>query len=304
MKLFLQESTQAAAQYVNTFDAPIMEAREAVEQAQQPFAAGGPQMASIDERWIQIGGRRILARHYRPTAEPNLPVIVFFHGGGWTWNSIDTHDRVAREYAARTGFSVVAPDYAMAPEYPFPTPLNECVQVIQWLSSHGHEWGVDGGRLAVSGDSAGANLALAACMMLRNTDAMPRAALLNYGAYDQSYDRQSYVWIGDSSLSPQTWKMKWFWRNYLQSDRSEDWRAVPLKGSFENLPPLRLQVGQLDVLRDENLELARAAKEQGVDAECIVYPGVTHGFLRAAGRVSTADRALQEGSDWLHAKLN
>jgi acetyl esterase len=303
MKEFLRLSAAAAASYPNTFEVPINEARAAIEAAQRPFAADGPRMHLTEDRWIDIGGRRILVRYHQPTPRTGTPVIVFLHGGGWTWNSIDTHDRVAREYAERTGFVVLSPDYAMAPEYPFPIPVQECVRVVEWLSRHGGDWGIDPTRIAIGGDSAGANLSLAACMMLRGTPAMPRAALLNYGAFEPRYDRDAHRWLGESTLSPQTWKMKWFWRSYLQADDTTDWRAAPLLGSLADLPPLRIQVGQLDILCDENRALAEAAQKAGTEAECIVYPGVTHGFLRAVGHVDVAAKAIQDGSDWLRDKL-
>jgi len=304
MKEFIAYTASMAAKFGNTFELTINEARAAIEEAQRPAAEGGPVMFESRDRWIDIGGRRMLVRHHKPTDESGTPVMLFFHGGGWTWNSIDTHDRVAREYASRTGYSVMMVDYAMAPEYPFPIPVLESAQAIEWFIRHGEKWGVDGTRMAVGGDSAGANLALAATMILREEGKpLPKAMLLNYGAFDDDLTRQSFEWIGNSTLSPQTWKIKWFLKNYLQTDTCDDWRALPLKGSLANLPPARVQVGQLDVLRDENIALAEAIRAAGGEAECVVYPGVTHGFLRAVGRVDVADQAIQQGSEWMMAKL-
>lgn len=303
MKEFLRLSAAAAAAYPNTYEVPLNEARAAIEAAQRPTAEGGPKMHLTQDRWMDIGGRRMQVRYHQPTAATGGPVFVFLHGGGWTWNSIDTHDRVAREYAARTGFTVLAPDYAMAPEYPFPIPVQECVRVVEWLAANGSEWGVDGSRIAIGGDSAGANLALGTCMILRDKPACPRGALLNYGAYEPRYDRDSHRWLGESTLSPQTWKMKWFWHSYLQADDTDDWRAAPLRGSLADLPPLRIQCGQLDILCDENRALAEAAQKAGTEAEFTLYPGVTHGFLRAVGHVEIAARAMQDGSDWLRKVL-
>lgn len=304
MKAFIAEGAALAKGLPDTFSAPIDVARAAIETAQRPVAVGGPVMHRTEDRWIDIGGRRMLVRLHLPSDRPNRPVIVFFHGGGWTWNSIDTHDRVAREYAARTGFAVAASDYAMAPEYRFPIPMEECVRVVRWFAEHGADWGLDGTRIAVAGDSAGANLALAVCMVLRGSAHSPKAALLNYGSYEPSYDRDAHRWLGESTLSPQTWKLKWFWQNYLGQPDTDDWRAAPMRGSLANLPPLRLQVGQLDILCDENRDLAEKVRGEGTEAECIVYPGVTHGFLRAAGRVDMADKALADGAEWLSAILS
>ncbi|MGO4388241.1 alpha/beta hydrolase [Microvirga sp. 2YAF29] len=302
MRAFLEEVAASAAELPNPFHSPIQLARAAIEKTLRPFAMGGPAMASSIDRELALGGRTIRLRHYRPENACG-PLILYIHGGGWTWESIETHDRMAREYAALTGLAVVAPDYSLAPENPFPAALDECIDLLQEVHLNAPDWGAEAGILAI-GDSAGANLALSAAMSLRGNPAMPKALLLNYGAYARDFDRDSYRWIDASSLSPKTGHIKWFWRNY-QGERTDcGWRSEPLLGPFDGLPPMRLQVARLDVLHDENLAVARTAQEVGVEVECSVYPGVTHGFLRAVGRVSIADQAFRDAARWIAAQAS
>lgn len=297
---FNQARAAAAARLPDPYRSPLDIARQAVEDAQVPLAAGGPRMHASSDRWLVIPGRRIQVRLHLPTAAPKLPVLVFLHGGGWVWNSIDTHDRVARETAARGGIAVVAPDYALAPEYPFPHALRECVAVVRWLRAHGHEWGLDGSRIAIGGDSAGGNLALGTALALRDAgEPLLRGALLNYAPLDPSLNTDSY-----RRFSAQQERMAWYWAQYLQATaRQPAPTAAPTRAELHGLPPLRIQVGELDALIDENLALAERARASGIDTELTVYPGMTHAFLRAVGHVDMAARALDEGAAWLRRVL-
>src|SRR3954447_22735007 len=119
------------------------------------MAEGGPTMAESSDRWVAGRGRRILCRLHRPIDEPGLPVLVYFHGGGWVWASIDTHDRLTREYAAAGRCAVVSVDYALSPEAKFPQALEECAAVVRWIAAHGAEWGLDPARIALGGGGGG-----------------------------------------------------------------------------------------------------------------------------------------------------
>jgi acetyl esterase len=302
MHAFLKDVAASAAGFPNPFHSPIQSARAAVEKTLRPFAEGGPAMASSSYCELALGGQKMRLRHYRPES-PCGSLIIYIHGGGWTWESIETHDRIAREYAARTGFCVVAPDYSLAPEHPFPAALDECIGLLQEIHHNAPDWGAEAGVIVI-GDSAGANLALSTAMSLRGSPAMPKALLLNYGVYSRHFDRDSHRWIDASSLAPKTEQIQWFWRNYQGEAADCGWRTEPLLGPFDGLPPMRLQVARLDVLHDENLAVAAAAQEAGVDLECSVYPGVTHGFLRAVGRVAIAEQAFCDAARWIAAQAS
>jgi acetyl esterase len=128
-------------------------------------AAGGPVMADTTDRWVAARGRRIFCRVYRPRTDRPLPTLMYFHGGGCVWPSVDTHDRLAREYAAAGEVAVVSVDYALSPEAKFPQAVEECAAVTRYVAAHGAEWGLDPSSLLVGGDSAGGNLALATALL-------------------------------------------------------------------------------------------------------------------------------------------
>ena len=132
-------------------------------------AEGGPTVAETTDRWVAARGRRIYCRVYRPRTDKPLPVLVWFHGGGWVWASVDTHDRLCREYAAAAGIAVVSVDYALSPEAKFPQAVEECAAVVRHIAEHGADWGLDGSRILLGGDSAGGNLCLATALLLRDS---------------------------------------------------------------------------------------------------------------------------------------
>jgi len=300
LRAFNDYRERLAAQYPDIYKSPLQVARRSIELAQATFNEGGPRMFKTEDRWMVIPGRRILVRVHYPTNAPNLPVVVFLHGGGWVWNSIDTHDRVAREYAARAGVAVISPDYVSAPEYPFPAALNECVAVVRWVRENGTTWNLDGSRVAIGGDSAGANLSLATVLAMRDAgDEMLRGALLNYPPLDPELETDSYT-----RYPQQRPRMTWYWAQYLQqqTDRKNP-LAAPSLARMDGLPPLRFSVGEIDALVDENVALAKRALAAGNETEIEVYPGMNHSFLRAVGHVDTTDRAIQAGADWLARRL-
>lgn len=302
MRAFLDDVAASGARLPDPFGSPVHVARDTIEKTLRPFAEGGPALASSPDCELALGARTIRLRHYRPPGAGG-PLILYIHGGGWTWESPETHDRMAREYAARSGLAIVMPDYSLAPEHPFPAALNECIGLLREFYHKATDWGSQSGVLVI-GDSAGANIALSATMNLRDDPAIPKALLLNYGAYSRDFDRGSYRWIGASSLSPKSEQMKWFWQNYLGGREGPHWSIEPLLGTFDGLPPMRLQVAQLDALHDENLAVAHQAQEAGVEVDCHVYPGVTHGFLRAVGRVAAADQAFCDAANWIAAQVS
>lgn len=283
---------------------PLDAARATTEALNIPLAAGGPAMAESADRWLPIRGRRLLCRVHRP--QPGmLPVLVYIHGGGFVWNSVDTHDRLMRAYAAAAGCAVVGPDYALSPEAPFPQALEECAAVLRWLARHGGEWGLDPARIALGGDSAGANLALAAALLLRETDPALalRGLLLNYGVFDSRPDTPSYREFAEGyGLTRE--RMRFYWDCYCPrpADRLHP-LAAPLRADLAGLPPVLLHIAELDVLASENLAMAEALRRAGVAVQARVFAGTAHGFLRAQDHVAKAREAVAEGAAWLAGRL-
>jgi acetyl esterase len=268
-------------------------------------AQGGPAMAESATNWLPIRGRRLACRVHRPTTDKPLPVLVYIHGGGWVWGSIDTHDHIMRAYAAAAGCAVVGPDYALSPEAPFPQALEECAAVVRWVAKHGAAWGLDASRIVVGGDSAGGNLAVATALLLRETDPgiALRGLLLNYGVFDSRLDTATYDEFATGHTLTRE-KMDFYWRCYAQreTDRLNP-LAAPLRADLRGLPPCLMHVAELDVLAGENHAMERRLREAGVAVEATTFPGVLHGFLRAIGHVKASDRAVAEGGAWLRRVL-
>ena len=281
---------------------PFGRVRAINEAINVPLAEGGPAMADTTERWVAVRGRRVLCRVHRPSTRHPLPALVYFHGGGWVLSSIDTHDRVAREYAASGEVATVIVDYALSPEARFPRALLECADIVRHLAAHGAAWGLDPACLFVGGDSAGGNLALAVALLLRDSGEAHklRGILAAYPATDlrmQGTPRHS---------GPEYWlsmdDMRAFRELYLRdaADRLHP-LASPLLADCAGLPPTLIQLAELDPLYEEGCAMAERLRQAGVAVTLETTPGVLHGFLRLSRHVEAAARATESGGRWLRA---
>jgi acetyl esterase len=279
----------------------IIERRRVAELVRAPWAEGGPQMAeTIDGR---VGDRQVPIRIHRPSADPDLPVLIYVHGGGWMIFSLESHDRIMREYAARAGVTVVGVDYSLAPESRFPVPVQEIVSVVRWLREEGTSEGLSPSRIAIGGDSAGGNLSIAANLaLLAAGEPTLDAQLLNYGAFDPD-TRSSHAAFDGPDYNLTADEMADFWANYLPANEANNPLARPLLANLEGLPPTFLCIAECDILSDENWEMARALEAAGIEVTAKGYPGATHSFLEAVSISPLADRALTEASEWLSGVL-
>lgn len=276
--------------------------RAAAERVREPWRRGGPRMYMSET--FAVGELGTTIRIHRPTGDRPLPALIYLHGGGWTLFSIDTHDRLMREYAARSGCAVVGVEYSLSPEARFPRALNEVISVCRWVRSDGARHELEPGPLAIGGDSAGANLAVAAAMALRDAGHGVDGLLLNYGAFDPAW-RSSHGLYGSDDYMLTSKEMADFWRNYLGSEpeKSAEPLARPLLGDLVGLPPTYLCIAECDILLDENLEMADRLQSAGVEATAKVYSGATHSFLEAVEVSALAGRAIEEGADWLRIRM-
>ncbi|MGI4953680.1 MAG: alpha/beta hydrolase [Janthinobacterium lividum] len=307
MLAFQKDYTEAAARLPPiVFQRPFDPQRATNDALAMMNAQGGPAMADTADRWIPGRGRRILCRVHRPSLDPALPVLVYFHGGGWVWSSVDTHDRLTREYAEASGCAVVSVDYALSPEAVFPQAIEECAAVVRWIGEHGGDWGLDPTRIALGGDSAGGNLALGTALMLRDTGGPAlRGILALYPVCDADFTRPSYKRFGPGGYFLTEEKMRFYWSVYAPEDATRrNPLAAPLHGDLAGLPPTLVQLAELDVLRDEGEALAAKLKASGVATTFEVVQGVIHGYLRASARVARARQAIRTGADWLRAALS
>jgi len=281
----------------------LAEARVVAERIRAPWTRGGPTMARTTSLPPSVAGVGLRIHHPGPPAA-RLPALVYLHGGGWTMFSVDTHDRLMREYAARAGVAVVGVDYSLSPEAKFPQAITEIAGVLDWLRQQGGAYGIDAARLVLGGDSAGANLSVATSLWLRQHDMPPvQGLLLSYGAFDREPSASWHRYDGPHYML-EIGEMHRFWDNYLRDEADRlDPLAEPLRGDLRGLPPAFFAIAECDILADGNRRLAAALEAAGVAVEVQTYAGATHSFLEAVSISPLADRAFDDAARWLRATV-
>jgi acetyl esterase len=244
------------------------------------------------------------ARIYYDGAAASMPVIVYVHGGGWVLGSIDTHDDLLRRLAkAAPGCAILGVDYRLAPEHPFPAPLDDVLAVTRFVSDGGLGAGFDTGRIALSGESAGANLALGTLLAQRDKgERTVAAAALFFGCYGLDFGSFSYTHFGDGSFGLSLAFMRWFWAQYL-GKTSVSPLAAPLQADLDGLPPLYLCAAGLDPLLDDTLTLSRRLAETGIAHRLDFHPGVVHGFIQMARELPAATATIEAACRFLTHEL-
>ncbi len=304
---FVDALEQSRARFPAAGGLPIEEVRRIAEVVRVPWRSGGPSMAETEDILVPTAHGAVRARLYRPTIRSGLqPALVYVHGGGWTLFSIDTHDRVMRELAARAGVVVVGVDYALSPEAKFPLALRQVESVVRWLYVNGAGLGVDPGRLAIGGDSAGANLSVGTCLLLRDSGAtqLLKGMLLIYGCFSSELSEWSANGYGAAGNLLSTSEMSEFWQNYLADPADAlDPLASPLRARLEGLPPTFQLTAQCDVLAEQGAAFAVRLREAGVAAVEREYAGATHSFIEAVSVAEVAGRALDDSAVWLRECL-
>ena len=276
--------------------ASVAERRQIAERVREPWCEGGPIMAeSVD---LDMGGIRL--RLHRPVSDAKLPVILYIHGGGWVLFSIDTHDRLMREYAARAGIAVIGIDYSRAPESKFPVALEECAAALDWIAAQADALNLDAGRVLIGGDSAGANLSVATCLLQRERGRLlPQGMLLNYGAFAPEH-LPSYARFDGEGYSLECDEMDAFWADYVDGpEQFGDPLVAPLHADLTGLPPAFLAIAECDILADCNHAFADKLAAAGIPVEAVSYRGATHSFLEAVSIAPLARRAFDEQAAWI-----
>jgi acetyl esterase len=285
---------------------PAAEARAECELRNAFWNQEAPGLPEVDDVTIEGPRGPLHLRLYVPQgAGGPAPAIVYLHGGGWVIGSLDSHDHVCRRLARAAGLPVVSVGYGLAPEHAFPQGLGDVVHAVRWLAEHGASEGIDPGRLALAGDSAGANLALAACLRLRDAgEPLVRAAALVYGCYSPDLDSPSHAAFGDGRYFLATSTMRWFWDHYLPDPAARaDPLASPLWADLRGLPPLYVSAAELDPLRDDSERLARRLLEAGVDFDWRLWRGVTHGCFQMSRLLPRAELFVAEVAGFLARRL-
>jgi acetyl esterase len=233
----------------------------------------------IEERRIPGPHGDIPVRIYHPKSTTPLPVIMYFHGGGWVICDLDTHDSVCRDLAFLVNAIVVSVDYRMAPEHKFPIPVDDCLAATTWCAANAASFGGNAKRLAVAGDSAGGNLATVVAMRIRD-EGGPTISFqgLVYPATGSPWDdRESYRRNGKGYFLTHE-AMLWFTSHYMRSkvDTDSPYFAPLRAKSLAGMPPALVQTCEFDPLLDEGVAYAKALAAAGVPCEQITYPGLIH----------------------------
>jgi acetyl esterase len=249
------------------------------------LCAPGPALRDVRDVDVPVDDTSVPGRLYRPDDGKPRATVVYLHGGGWVTGDLDYSDALCRHLAADAGCEVLSVDYRLAPEHPFPTPLEDAYAALCWAAAEL----ADGRPLVVAGDSAGGALA-AACALRARDENGPRldGQVLLYPVLDADLSRPSYVANQEWGLGPSV--MRWFWDHYLPDPGARTHHlAAPLRAAdLAGLPPTVLVIADLDTLRDEGLAYAARLTEAGVPVRLSSVPGLVHGFLRFSAKVSAA----------------
>jgi acetyl esterase len=247
-------------------------------------------------------GRTIAARVYRPESERPLPVLMWFHGGGFVLGSVPESDGDCRHLATLSGCAVVSVEYRLAPEHPFPAGLEDCMAATSWVHAHAGELGLDPSRMAVGGDSAGGNLATC---VARHGAVPLRFQLLIYPITDlASLDTPSYHANARGYYLSRA-AMEWLREQYVPHEADRAKPAVsPLRApDLHGLPPAFVVTAELDPLRDEGDAYARRLQEAGVRVTHRRYDGMIHGFFSMYTHLDAGKRVMRDAAEALRAAL-
>jgi len=281
------------------------QARRVAELVREPFRQGGPQMAETTELEIPTRHGAMRARLHDPGLADGAPMLVYLHGGGFTLFSIDTHDRLMREYAHAARVKVLGLDYYLSPEYRYPVAIEQIEDTLDWLQTA--DLAVDLSRIALGGDSAGGNMTLAVAIRLRDKGlgTRIRAMLLNYGGFATDCSDEAEALHGGPGSVMDRAEIAYYYGNYV---RSPEDMANPeihlLKADVHDLPPAFLVIPDRDIICAESFAMVEKLRRAGNAVRFEVYRGATHSFLEAMSFSKLARRAIADGSAFLGEALS
>lgn len=261
----------------------------------QPMPFPKAEIAEVRDVTLSADGRNLPARLYHPVPGQRLPVLVFFHGGGWVSGNIETHDPLCRAIAEEAAIAVVSVDYPRSPETRFPEPVNACHAAVVAVANGELGDGVDSSRIAVGGDSAGGNLAAAVALLARDKGPVIVHQALLYPVIDTDFGNGSYTESGaDYFLTAPM--MRWFWEQYVGEAGvdSPDPLAAPIRAAdLGGLPPATIITAEHDPLRDEGEAYAGKLEQAGVRVTLRRADGMIHGFASMVGVLPASGEAIK-----------
>lgn len=279
------------AQGPNMFEQP--DAQTLRDSRAMPSAQNPEPVASVENRRIDGPGGDISLRIYTPAGDGPFKLLVFFHGGGFVIGDLDTHDGVCRSICNASNSVVVAVDYRLAPENPYPAAPDDCFTATQWAAANAAVLNADASRLIVAGDSAGGNLAAVTAMRARDAGGPAIAAqVLIYPVTDMDFERESYSANAEGYFLTRN-MMRWFMAQYLGHENAvTDSDVCPLHGRLQDLPPALVISAQYDPLCDEGEAYAEALLAAGVKTELVRFSGMIHGFVSMAEMLDDGKAAI------------
>lgn len=294
----------ARAGHVPLYALPPAEARAAYEAGAGVLEVPRPQLARVEDLHLPTGdGGTIPARLYAPSHD-RLPVLAYFHGGGFTIGSIASHDTLCRVLARDGGCAVLSVGYRLAPEHRFPTAVEDAWAATLWLAREGGALGLDSTRLALGGDSAGGTLATVCATLARDADLPVRLQLLFYpGCAGQPLapSHQRY----HQGLVLEQAHIEYFFSQYIDDADRDDWRFAPLNTpDLEGVAPAWFGLAECDPLVDDGLNYADTLRAAGVAVELEIYRGVTHEFIKMGRALAEARQAHADAAAALQRALH
>lgn len=248
---------------------------------------------------------RMDARVYEPGSDSDGKALIFFHGGGWTLNSVETYDGLCRALANRTGRVVISPEFRLAPEHKFPAAVEDAVSTVQWVYDNAESLGVMGNKLAVAGDSSGAAMATVAAMYFRDRGGVPvEKQVLLYPVTDYYMPgTESYQTYGTGYMIDRNFLI-WGWNHYIQStDDLSNPYLCPLRAEdLSNMPEALIITAEKDVVRDEGELYGEKMRECGCKVKVHRYDGAMHGFLMNT-KLRLSRKVLDEVGEFCRAGL-
>lgn len=269
---------------------PPVEVRKIMD---QPMAGPDPTpVAEVTALSIDAGSHQIPARLYVPAGAGKAPpLVLYFHGGGWVIGSLETHDESCRQLAGYSGAAVLSVGYRLAPEHPFPAPLDDAWAALTLAARADNPFGTDPKRIVVAGDSAGGNIAAALAILSRDRKG-PQILhqLLLYPVTDADFATGSYQSFGTGEYFLSADSMRFFWRHYMngKDPATEPLAAVLRQKDLSALPPATVITGEYDPLRDEGEAYGHRLEAAGVPTTLLRAPGMIHGFLGMTAMVPDA----------------
>ncbi len=290
MRLLLERMARAPYPPLHTLGAQA--ARLAYEKSADVLEVPRPQLARVQELTVPArGGAALAARLLAPSTAPDLPVLLYLHGGGFTIGSVDTHDILCRTLARLSGAAVLSVGYRLAPEHRFPVAVNDARDALDWLAGEGaRALGLDGSRIAIGGDSAGGTLAAVSSIHARDVGLKLALQLLIYPGTTAHQDTPSHATYADGPMLDKA-QIDWFFAQYIDEAQREDWRFAPLLADdVDGVAPAWIGLAECDPLVDEGVQYGDKLRMAGVPVQLEIYRGVVHGFVQMGRALPEARR--------------